>query len=149
LFILGFAAAALEALLIFASLRIKLTVIVLLHLSAFFRFVPPNNASPRGSQESMMASIMARDATDDGTLDAALCVGRCNGYQSKDDSYTPDQCLHFSLRIRYRYDNPCRGLLFRDVVMSGVEIKLARLKKRPLGRPFWLCLAITRGWRPS
>jgi hypothetical protein len=61
-------------LLIFASLRIGLVVIVLLHLGAFFRFVPPNNAATRGSQKSMVASIMARDATDDRALNAALCV---------------------------------------------------------------------------
>jgi hypothetical protein len=51
-----------------------LVVIVLLHLGAFFRFVPPNNAATRGSQKSMVASIMARDATDDRALNAALCV---------------------------------------------------------------------------
>jgi hypothetical protein len=43
-------------------------------LGAFFRFVPPNNAATRGSQKSMVASIMARDATDDRALNAALCV---------------------------------------------------------------------------
>src|ERR1035437_4015543 len=74
LFILCFAAAALEVLLIFASLGISLVVIVLLHLGAFFRFVPPNNAATRGSHKSIVASIMARDATDDRALNAALCV---------------------------------------------------------------------------
>jgi len=73
-FILCFAAAALEVLLIFASVGISLVVIVLLHLGAFFRFVPPNNAATCGSQKSMVASIMARDATDHRALNAALCV---------------------------------------------------------------------------
>jgi hypothetical protein len=70
----SFVAAALEVLLIFASLRIGLVAIMLLHLGALFRFVPPNNATARGSQNSMVASIMARDATDDGALNAALRV---------------------------------------------------------------------------
>ncbi len=67
-------AAALEVLLTFARLGISLVSLVFLHLGAFFRFVPPNNATTRGSQKSMVASIMARDATDDGALNAALCV---------------------------------------------------------------------------
>ena len=60
------AAAALEVLLTFARFGVNLVGLVFLHLGASFRFVPPNNAAPRGSQNSMVVSIMARDATDDG-----------------------------------------------------------------------------------
>jgi len=67
-------AAALEPLLIFARLGVSLVVFVFLHQGASFRFVPPNNAATRGSQNSMVPSIMARDATDDGAFNAALCV---------------------------------------------------------------------------
>ena len=73
-FVLCFAAATLEVLFVFARLRISLVVIVLLHLSAFFGFVPPNNAATRRSQNCMVASIVARDGADDGALNATLCV---------------------------------------------------------------------------
>ena len=73
-FICFCAAAALEALLSAAKLGVRLVGLVFLHLGAFFRFVPPNNTATRGSQNSMVASIMTRDASDDGAFNAALCV---------------------------------------------------------------------------
>jgi hypothetical protein len=73
-FICFCAAAALEALLSVVKLAVSLAGILFLHLGAFVRFVPPNNAATRGPQNSMMGSIMARDATDDGAFNAALCV---------------------------------------------------------------------------
>ena len=53
------------------------------------------------------------------------------------------------LHLGTRDDNSCRGLLFRDVVMSGVEIKLVRHKKAASRSPFLVLSCNNERWRPS
>jgi len=48
--------------------------LVCLHLVAFVCFVTSDNAASRRSQNSMVSSKMARDATDGSTFKTALCL---------------------------------------------------------------------------
>jgi hypothetical protein len=67
-------AIALEALVTFAKFALRFIGLVCFHPVALVCFVTSYNAATRGSQNSMMASIMACNATDDGAFNAALCV---------------------------------------------------------------------------
>jgi hypothetical protein len=64
----------LEALLLFAKFAVSLIDLVCLHLVAFVCFVTSDNAASRRSQNSMVSSKMACDATDGSTFKAALCL---------------------------------------------------------------------------
>ena len=64
----------LEALLAFAEFAIGWIDLVCLHLVAFVCFVTSDNAASRRSQNSMVSSKMACDATDGRAFEAALCL---------------------------------------------------------------------------